>query len=46
MAKKNKKYRQYRSRQGRSDDQYATSVAIFAASIVGLTLLLLLAIII
>jgi|TARA_R110000823_G_scaffold191271_5_gene322848 hypothetical protein len=40
-----KKNRQYRSRQGRSDDQYATSIAIFAAAVVGLALLLIVAII-
>tara|TARA_R110000803_G_scaffold121628_1_gene189723 strand:- start:99 stop:239 length:141 start_codon:yes stop_codon:yes gene_type:complete len=45
MAKKDKKNRQYRSRQGRSDDRYATSVAIFAVAVVGLALLLLIAII-
>ena len=42
---KDKRLRRYRSRQGRSDDQYATSIAIFAAAVVGLALLLLIAII-
>ena len=42
---KKKKNRQYRSRQGRSDDQYATSMAIFAAAVVGLVLILIVAII-
>tara|TARA_R110001599_G_scaffold149085_6_gene332875 strand:- start:435 stop:569 length:135 start_codon:yes stop_codon:yes gene_type:complete len=42
---KKKKNRQYRSRQGRSDDQYATSMAIFAAAVVGLALILIVAII-
>ena len=46
MAKKDKKNRQNRSRYIRvSDDRYATSIAIFAAAVVGLALLLIIAII-
>ena len=35
---KEKKVRQYRSRQGRSDKQYASSLIVFAITFVGLIL--------
>jgi|TARA_R110000824_G_scaffold174074_1_gene352162 hypothetical protein len=34
----NKKHRQYRSRQGRSDRQYSTSVKVMAFAFIGLIL--------
>ncbi len=40
----NKKQRQYRSRQGRSDKQYESSLRVFGISIVGLIITLILSI--
>ena len=41
---KTKKHRQYRSRQGRSDKQYESSLTVFGISIVGLVITLILSI--
>jgi hypothetical protein len=38
---KNKKHRQYRSRQGRSDEQYSTSVKVIAVAFAGLIITIL-----
>tara|TARA_R110000824_G_scaffold64805_2_gene169170 strand:- start:1533 stop:1661 length:129 start_codon:yes stop_codon:yes gene_type:complete len=38
---KNKKHRQYRSRQGRSDEQYSTSVKVIAFAFAGLIITIL-----
>jgi hypothetical protein len=38
---KNKKHRQYRSRQGRSDEQYSTSVKVIAVAFGGLIITIL-----
>ena len=37
----NKKHRQYRSRQGRSDEQYSTSVKVIAIAFAGLIITIL-----
>jgi len=41
---KTKKHRQYRSRQGRSDKQYESSLTVFGICIVGLVITLILSI--
>tara|TARA_R100001369_G_scaffold21027_1_gene38368 strand:+ start:148 stop:276 length:129 start_codon:yes stop_codon:yes gene_type:complete len=41
---KAKKHRQYRSRQGRSDKQYESSLTVFGLSIAGLIITLILSI--